>query len=229
MRDYIKLQELLGYTFNDLAILRLALTHRSYSRQNNERMEFIGDSILDYVIAMNLYSRYPKCSEGDLSKIRAALVSQDTLVEIANKIGLGEYLLLGSGEEKSGGRKRPSILGDCVEALIAAVALDSSDIMAAKVIEQLFDEYLDNAEQLISKDFKSILQECLQSRKLGLPIYQLHGTDGPDHCMVFHMDCIIPALKIKVTAQGRNKKEASQVAAQRALAEIELFDAHSEI
>jgi ribonuclease-3 len=220
MRNFIRLQEILGYTFNDSRLLKLALTHKSYDRQNNERLEFVGDGILDYVIARNLYTRYPDFTEGNLSKVRAALVSQDTLVEIACKIDLGRYLLLGDGEEKSGGRQRPSILGDCLEALIAAVALDSSDTQAAKVIERLYGEYLENAEHLISKDFKSILQECLQSRKISLPVYELRGTDGPDHSMVFHIECVIPDLKIKVIAQGRNKKEASQIAAERALAQI---------
>lgn len=220
MVDIAKLQQVLDYNFNDISLLRLALTHRSYSRQNNERMEFVGDGILDYVIAMNLYNRYPHLSEGNLSKIRAALVNQDTLVEIATKISLGQYLLLGDGEERSGGRKRPSILADCLEALFAAVAFDSSSIQSARVIEALYDEYLDNAEHLISKDFKSILQEYLQGRKINLPIYELKGTDGPDHNSVFHVECIIPELGIRVPAQGRSKKEASQIAAERALAQI---------
>lgn len=220
MNSMVRLQEILEYTFNDLSLLRLALTHRSYSRQNNERMEFVGDGILDYVIAMNLYNRYPNLSEGNLSKIRAALVNQDTLVEIATKIGLGQYLLLGDGEERSGGRKRPSILADCLEALFAAVAFDSTCLRSAIVIELLYEEYLDNAEHLISKDFKSILQEYLQGRKINLPIYELRGTDGPDHNSVFHVECIIPELGIKVPARGRNKKEASQIAAEKALAQI---------
>jgi ribonuclease-3 len=220
MNDMTKLQAILEYVFNDLSLLRLALTHRSYSRQNNERMEFVGDGILDYVIAMNLYNRYPHLSEGSLSKIRAALVNQDTLVEIAIKIGLGQYLLLGDGEERSGGRKRPSILADCLEALFAAVAFDSTCIQSARVIELLYEEYLDNAEHLISKDFKSILQEYLQGRKINLPIYELRGTDGPDHNSVFHVECVIPELGIKVPARGRSKKEASQIAAEKALAQI---------
>ncbi|HLX52527.1 MAG TPA: ribonuclease III [Aquella sp.] len=227
MNDYTKLEELLGYTFNNAGLLKLALTHRSYDVPNYERLEFVGDGILDYVIAKNLYTRYPNFTEGDLSKVRAALVNQDTLVEIANKIDLGQYLLLGDGEEKSGGRKRPSILGDCLEAIIAAVALDSSDIRATEVIERFYGEYLDNAEHLISKDFKSILQECLQSRKIGLPVYELRGTDGPDHSMIFHVECVIPELDIKVIAQGRNKKEASQIAAERALAQIHSLNTDS--
>jgi ribonuclease III len=220
MNDMTKLQAVLEYMFNDLSLLRLALTHRSYSRQNNERMEFVGDGILDYVIAMNLYNRYPNLTEGSLSKIRAALVNQDTLVEIAVKMGLGQYLLLGDGEERSGGRKRPSILADCLEAIFAAVAFDSSCIQSARVIERLYEEYLDNAEHLISKDFKSILQEYLQGRKINLPIYELRGTDGPDHNSVFHVECLIPELGIKVPAMGRSKKEASQIAAEKALAQI---------
>lgn len=220
MCKFMKLQEIINYKFNDITILTRALTHRSYSRENNERMEFVGDGILDCVIAMNLYVRYPYLAEGGLSKIRAALVDQDTLAEIASKIGLGEYLLLGFGEEKSGGRKRASILADCMEALFAAVLLDSSSTEATVVIEQLYGEYLDNAEHLVVKDFKSILQELLQSRRIGLPVYELKRTDGPDHGMVFHVECIISDLKIKVVAQGRNKKEASQSAAEKALSHI---------
>jgi len=225
VRDITKLQEILGYNFNDLSLLKLALTHKSYSRNNNERMEFVGDGILDFIIAMNLFSRYPEYTEGDLSKARGALVSEDTLAEIATKVGLGQFLLLGTGEEKSGGRMRPSILADCMEAIFAAVTLDSSYVQATRVIEKLFDEYLDNVEILISKDYKSILQEYVQSRKMGLPVYNLSGTDGPAHNMVFHVECVIPELKIKVVAQGRNKKEASQVAAEKALAQIDLLKA----
>ncbi len=220
MNDLIKLQEILDYKFNDIALLQLALTHRSYSRQNNERLEFVGDGILDYVIAMNLYNRYPHLSEGSLSKIRASLVNQNALLEIASEMDLGKYLLLGPGEERSGGRKRPSILADCLEALIAAVAFDSTPIQATRVIERLFEEYLDNAEHLITKDFKSILQEYVQSRKMSLPSYELRGIDGPDHNSVFIVECVIPELGIKVPARGRSKKEASQVAAEKALAQI---------
>lgn len=220
MYNVTKLQEILGYKFNDSALLKLALTHRSYGRQNNERMEFVGDGVLDYVIAMSLYNRYPDFAEGNLSKIRAALVNQDTLVEIATKIDLGQYLLLGDGEERSGGRKRASILADSLEAIFAAVAFDSTCTQAAVVIEKLYGEYLDNAEHLISKDFKSILQEHLQRRKISLPVYELRGTDGPDHSNVFHVECVISDLGLKVPAQGRNKKEASQIAAEKALAQI---------
>jgi len=220
MNDLINLQAILDYKFNDIALLKLALTHRSHDRQNNERLEFVGDGVLDYVIAMNLYHRYPHLSEGSLSKIRASLVNQNTLVEIATQLGLGKYLFLGPGEERSGGRKRPSILADCLEALFGAVAFDSNCIQATRVIEILFAEYLDNAEHLITKDFKSILQEFVQSRKMGLPVYEVRGTDGPDHNSVFIVECIIPELGIKAPARGRSKKEASQVAAEKALAQI---------
>ncbi|MCE3269230.1 MAG: ribonuclease [Burkholderiales bacterium] len=218
MPNFDKLQKALGYNFKDLALLKLALTHRSYSRQNNERMEFVGDGVLDYAIAISLYNRYPHFDEGNLSKVRSSLVNQETLAEIATKLGLGEYLSLGKGEEKCGGRYRPSILADCLEAVFAAITFDSSHIQAIKIIEELFDEYLENAENLISKDYKSILQELLQSRKLCLPVYTLRQTDGLAHRMVFHIDCVIADLQLKVTAQGRNKKEASQVAAEKALA-----------
>lgn len=220
MDGIIRLQEILGYKFSNPSLLKLAITHRSYSRQNNERMEFVGDGILDCVIAMNLYNRYPHLHEGSLSKIRSALVNQDTLVEVAVKIGLGQYLLLGDGEERSGGRTRPSILADCLEALFAAVAFDSSPLQAAQVIEMLYKDYLDNAEHLISKDFKSILQEYLQGNKINLPIYELLGTEGPDHDSIFHVECVIPELSIKASASGHSKKEASQFAAEKALSQI---------
>ncbi|MCC2624184.1 MAG: ribonuclease [Burkholderiales bacterium] len=220
MRNLAKLQKLLDYTFNDISLLNLALTHKSYNKKNNERMEFVGDGILDHVIAVNLYNRYPHFAEGHLAKVRAALVSQGTLCEIATKLELGQHLLLGEGEKKSGGRNRPSILADALEAVFAAVAFDSSFIQVTRVIERLFAEYLDDAENLIYKDYKSILQEYVQGRKMNLPTYELCKTEGPDHSMIFHVECIIPELQIKVVAQGRNKKEASLLAAQKALDQI---------
>jgi len=220
MHDLTKLQKTLDYTFNDISLLKVALTHKSHSRRHNERFEFVGDSILDYVIAMNLFNKYPRFTEGHLAKARAALVNQETLFEIAIKIGLEQYMLLGKGEEKSGGRKRPSILADCLEAVFAAVAFDSSYIQVTRVIERLYAQYLDNAKNLLYKDYKSILQEYLQGRKMNLPSYELHRTEGPHHSMIFHVECIIPELEIKVTACGQNKKEASHVAAQKALAKI---------
>ncbi|MCC2625383.1 MAG: ribonuclease [Burkholderiales bacterium] len=215
-----KLQKALGYKFKDISLLQLALTHRSYSQQNNERLEFVGKGILDDVIGMSLYIRYPNFTEGTLSKIRAALANQDTLAEVAAKIDLGKYLLMTPGEDATGGRSRPSMLARCMEALIAAIALDSSHSQAAKVIESLYTEYLANAIHSISKDFKTTLQEYLQSRKIGLPIYEVYEIEGKDHNMVFHIGCDIPGLKIKVLGQGRSKKEASQSAAERALAQI---------
>jgi ribonuclease-3 len=220
MHDLIQLQKALDYTFTDISLLKIALTHKSHSKRHNERFEFVGDSILDYVIAMNLFHRYPRFAEGHLAKARAALVNQDTLFEIATKIGLERYMLLGKGEEKSGGRRRPSIIADCLEAVFAAVAFDSSYIQVTRVIERLYVEYLGNAKCLIHKDFKSILQEYLQGNKMNLPSYELSRTEGPHHSMTFHVECIIPELNIKVIAGGQNKKEASQIAAQMALAKI---------
>jgi ribonuclease-3 len=220
MRNLAKLQKLLDYTFNDISLLNLALTHKSYNRKNNERLEFVGDGILDHVIAVNLYNRFPNFAEGHLAKVRAALVSQGTLCEIAIKLDLGQHLLLGEGEKKSGGRNRPSILGDALEAVFAAISFDSSFLQITRVIERLYAEYLVDAENLIYKDFKSILQEYVQGRKMNLPVYELCKTEGPDHSMVFHVECIIPELDIKVVAQGRNKKEASLFAAQKALDQI---------
>lgn len=224
MNDIIELQKVLDYNFTDIGLLKLALTHRSHSRQNNERMEFVGDGVLDCVIAINLYNRYPYLLEGDLSKIRAALVNQDTLAEIANNINLGQYLILGNSEEKSGGRKRPSILADSLEAVFAAIAFDSTIIQVTKVIERIFINYLDNVKPLVNRDYKSILQEFLQAHRLKLPIYEIRGIDGPEHNHVFQVECIVPELNIKATGFGKNKKEASKIAAEKVLAQIHSSD-----
>jgi len=215
-----QLQQALDYTFTDFLLLKRALTHRSLSRENYERLEFVGDGILDYVVALNLYQLYPHLSEGSLSKIRAALVNQDSLVELANSISLGDYLFLGDGEEKSSGRSRPSILADVLEAIFAAVSLDSSFLNAKKVIEKLYREKLINAEDLVLKDSKSLLQEYLQGHKINVPDYTVVELSGPDHASIFKVECIIPELDIKVLAQGRSKKEASQLVAEKVLSSI---------
>jgi len=220
----VKLQDSLGYFFKNIELLKQALTHRSSSKNNYERLEFLGDGILDHVIALNLYNKFNDLSEGELSKIRAALVNQDALVSIANKIHLGNYLLLGAGEEKSGGRQRDSILADSLEAIFAAVSLDSSYDNAKLVIEKLYAESLENIDQLITKDNKSILQEYLQKHKISVPTYEIIESIGPDHDSVFNVLCTIAELGIKTSAKGKSKKEASQIAALKILTELKKRD-----
>ena len=216
----INLQESLGYSFKNLELLKQALTHRSLGKNNYERLEFLGDGILDHVIALNLYNKYNELSEGELSKIRAALVNQDALVKVANKIHLGNYLLLGDGEEKSGGRKRDSILADSLEAIFAAVSLDSSFEFAKLVVEKLYAEAIENIDQLITKDNKSLLQEYLQKYKISVPTYEIIESMGPDHDSIFSVRCEVAELGIKASAKGKSKKEASQLAAIKVLTEL---------
>jgi ribonuclease-3 len=213
MTDIRKLQAQLGYFFTDVALLRQALTHRSYGKLNNERLEFVGDGILDYVIALNLYLRYPDLTEGELSKMRAGLVNQEALVELSEILNLGQYLFLGDGEAKSGGRKRPSILADAMEAIFAAISLDSSFQEAKAAIERLYNDRFKNAIGLLQKDNKSLLQEYLQARRIKVPLYNVLESIGPDHDTIFNVECDIPELAVKFNAFGKSKKEASQAVA----------------
>lgn len=221
MTNFNNLEKKLGYSFKNSTLLAQALTHRSKSAINYERLEFVGDGILDYVIALCLYTSYPYLAEGELSKIRSALVNQDTLAEIANEINLGSYLFLGDGEEKSDGRKRASILADSLEAIFAAISFDA-DFMATKnVIGKLFAEKLSTAEILVLKDSKTMLQEYLQGLKLPLPEYHILDITGPDHDSVFQVECVVKDLNLTVMAIGKSKKEASQNAARELLNKIE--------
>lgn len=220
MTNIKQLEKDLGYSFSNVALLEQALTHRSCGKNNNERLEFVGDGILDHVIALNLYNMYPNLSEGKLSKIRAALVDQHTLVTIANELNLGLYLSLGEGEEKNGGRARKSILADALEAIFAAISFDSNFSKVKNIIERLYVRRLENAEILINRDSKSLLQEYLQSIRAKTPKYNLVNITGPDHNSIFHIECAVPELDIKVHATGKSKKEASQIAAESVLKRI---------
>lgn len=217
MANFDELQQKLNYQFKNVALLTQALTHKSHGKLNYERFEFVGDSILDYVVALNLYNQYPDLAEGELSKMRSALVNEATLVEIAQELELGKYLFLEHGEEKSGGRFRASILADSVEAIFAAISFDSDFHRVKAVIEQVYAAKLINAHTLVLKDNKSMLQEYLQERKLATPKYDTVEMIGPDHNAVFKVACTIPQLDIYVTARGKTKKEASQLAAYEVL------------
>lgn len=217
MSELATLEHSLGYCFENILLLKQALTHRSRSTTNYERLEFVGDGILDYVIALNIYEKYKHLAEGDLSKIRSALVNQDTLAEVAHSINLGKYLYIGDGEEKSGGRERPSILADSIEAIFAAISFDADFLHAKKVIEKLFEDKITNAETLILKDSKTTLQEYLQANKYNLPEYHIIDILGPDHDSIFQVKCVIKELNLAVEANGKSKKEASQNAAKELL------------
>lgn len=212
-----RLSSLLGYVFSNAALLRQALTHRSFSATNNERFEFLGDSVLNCVIAEYLFGNYPKLSEGELSRVRANLVNQQTLSELAERLELGASLRLGEGELKSGGQRRPSILADAVEAIFGAVMLDGGFDAAALVIRRLYQpilSQLDPASQ--NKDPKTRLQELLQGRRVALPKYELVATSGDAHEQMFSVECVIDALNIRTRGKGTNRRMAEQQAATQA-------------
>ena len=215
-------RERLGYAPHDLALFRAALTHRSAAGPNNERLEFLGDAVLNLVIAHRLYASFPQAAEGDLSRLRARLVSREPLAEIALALGLGETLRLGSGELKSGGFRRQSILADALEAVCGAIFLDGGLAAVEPVIGRLFAARvaaLPEPEAL--KDSKTRLQEYLQSRSLTLPRYSVLGIEGEDHAQTFRVSCEVPGLALRVEGGGSSRRRAEQQAAGRMLAEIE--------
>jgi ribonuclease-3 len=208
---------LLGYTFGKPDLLRQALTHRSYGVPHNERLEYLGDSILNCIIAYALYQRFPNLNEGELSRLRANLVNQQTLFELAQRLNLGEQMLLGEGELKSNGFRRPSILADALEALIAAVFLDSGFERTQEVIHTLYDSLLEEIDPNNPvKDAKTMLQELLQSKKLALPQYSVISTEGEAHQQFFRVECFIPELKIRASGSGTSRRSAEQDAAKQA-------------
>lgn len=219
--DYGPLQRKLGYTFVQASLLQQALTHRSHSAPHNERVEFLGDSVLNCCIAYELYQRFGELREGELSRLRANLVRQEALAELAQDLDLGSYLLLGEGEMKSGGFRRPSILADALEALFGAVFLDSGFAAAEAVIRRLYASSLERLDpQTLGKDPKTLLQELLQARKIPLPQYTVVATQGAAHKQMFEVECQIPKLAIRTTGHGTSRRIAEQEAAQLAFAEI---------
>lgn len=205
---------LLGRDFDQPELLQQALTHRSYGSPNNERLEFLGDSILNCVIAARLYRLYPRQAEGDLSRMRAALVKEQTLAEIAAKLKLGDHLMLGEGELKSGGFRRPSILADALEAIIGAAYLDAGFAAAETVILALYEPSLQALDpKKIAKDPKTQLQEYLQSRKQPLPQYEVIAIRGEAHDQEFEVECLIPGLDIRSLGEGHSRRSAEQNAA----------------
>jgi ribonuclease III len=212
----------LEYSFGDIELLKEALTHRSYAAKNNERLEFLGDGILNFVIADELFKRYPGAQEGDLSRLRANLVNKESLAEIANQLDLGEVIQLGSGELKSGGFRRPSILADAVESILGAVYSDGGFDPCRDLIVRLYAYRLSPPTDLHSlKDPKTRLQELLQSRGFALPDYQVVNITGQAHAQVFHVECTIAKMNITVNGEGKSRRKAEQVAAEKAIVEVE--------
>ena len=220
--DFKLLQDRLGHTFKDAALLQQALTHRSHSSVHNERLEFLGDSVLNCVVASLLFERYHKIDEGDLSRLRANLVKQQSLYEIAQRLGLSQFLRLGEGELKSGGFRRPSILADTLEALFGAIFLDAGFNAARDVIRSLYIPILDTVDpKTLGKDAKTLLQEYLQGKKIALPQYNVVATHGAAHNQQFEIECLVPKLDIQVFGTGGSRRAGEQAAAKLALEAVQ--------
>jgi ribonuclease III len=212
----------LGYEPRDAGLFRAALTHRSAAGPNNERLEFLGDAVLNLVIAHQLYAAFPAAAEGDLSRLRARLVSREPLAEVASSLGLGAVLQLGSGELRSGGFRRQSILADALEAVCGAIFLDAGLGTVQPIIERLFAARLAALPPPDAlKDAKTRLQEYLQSRSLTLPRYAVLGIEGEDHAQTFRVSCEVPDLRLRVEGGGSSRRRAEQEAAGRMLEAIE--------
>jgi len=219
--DLQALQTRLEHEFSDPRLLQQALTHRSFSADHNERVEFLGDSVLNLAVAGLLYERLSELPEGDLSRVRANLVKQDTLHKLAVQLGLPLLIRLGEGEAKSGGQKRPSILADALEAVIGAVFLDAGFDKADRLVRRLFqDVEINPTMQAIGKDPKTELQEWLQGRKMSLPIYRVVGTLGAAHKQTFDVECEISEFGRAERGIGGSRRAGEQAAAAAMLAYV---------
>lgn len=214
----MKLEEVLGYQFKQPDLLQLALTHRSSSGENNERIEFLGDAVVNFIVAEFLYNIFPKASEGDLSRFRATLVNRDTLASFARKFNLGPHLILGVGEQRSGGNERHSILSCAMEAIIGAIYLDGGYERTKEVLHVWYQPLLQSlTHPSFHKDPKTLLQEYLQSQKLPLPVYAVTATEGEAHQQVFIVSCHVDGLSESSTGRGTSRRRAEQEAAQALL------------
>jgi ribonuclease-3 len=215
-------RERLGYRFRNPDLLAQALTHRSFGASHNERLEFVGDAVLNCVVADSLFVRFPDLAEGALSRVRAALVNQETLARVARNVALGQEIRLGEGEQRSGGADRPSILADALEAVFGAVYVDGGFDAARGVIHACFGDVLAHADPAaLGKDGKTRLQEWLQARRLSVPSYEVTATTGEAHAQLFEVECRIPALGVVAAGQGSSRRAAEQSAAEAALARID--------
>ena len=221
--DLEKLNRKLDSPFAGLGLLRLALTHRSYGAANNERLEFLGDSILNFVVAKDLYERFPTAREGRLSRMRAQMVKRSTLAEVARELQLGDYLIMGSGELKSGGFDRDSILSDALEAIIGAVYIECGIQHAAALISGWFDSRLSMlSPEDTQKDAKTLLQEYLQALNAPLPEYRVTDVSGESHDQKFYVEVASEHLPMVFLGQGSSRRKAEQSAAKKALRELGL-------
>ncbi len=221
--DIELLQKRLGHTFRNAALLQQALTHRSHSSLHNERLEFLGDSVLNCVVASLLFDKYSKIDEGDLSRLRANLVKQQSLYEIAQRLELSQFLRLGEGELKSGGFRRPSILADTLEALFGAIYLDSGFDAARDVIRAMYLPIMQTVDpKTLGKDAKTLLQEYLQGKKIPLPQYNVVATHGAAHNQEFEVECLVPKLDIQVFGTGGSRRAGEQAAAKHALEAVQV-------
>ena len=224
--DLIALQQRLQHQFADPKLLLQALTHRSFSSDHNERIEFLGDSVLNLAVAAMLYEQLSKLPEGDLSRVRANLVKQETLHQLAVVLGLPSLLRLGEGEAKSGGQKRPSILADALEAVIGAIYLDAGFAKADELVRRLFKDVVINPQMpAIGKDPKTELQEWLQGRKMNLPIYRVVGTMGAAHKQTFDVECEISEYGRAERGIGGSRRAGEQAAATAMLMFVKTLDA----
>jgi ribonuclease-3 len=222
-KSHAALYKNLGYTFNDESLLISALTHRSVPKNNNERLEFFGDSIVNFIAAELVYHRFAHAEEGDLSRLRTMLVRGETLADLAKQLHIGEHLYLGTGELRSGGFRRESILADAMEAIIAAIYLDGGMDVCKQCVTQWFSILLENMSITHDmKDPKTRLQEYLQSHAIALPLYQVINIEGLAHEQIFHVECDIPSLERKSIGKGTNRRRAEQQAAENMLTAIEM-------
>ena len=220
-----KKESIYGYEFDDSTLFELALTHRSVSARNNERLEFLGDSLLGLIISIEIMKKFPRSSEGELTRIRASLVNGESLANVANQLGIGEMVLLGDGEKKSGGYRRPSILADVFEALVGAIYLDSNFETVKTLVLDMFQERIESIETKTTptKDSKTILQEHLQSHSLPLPVYDILEEIGPDHQKDFLVECKTVLLEQNESATAGSKRKAEQAAAALTLKKLGLI------
>ena len=210
---------LLGHAFADAQLLEQALTHRSAGRRNNERLEFLGDALVNLIVAELVYETYPRASEGDMTRLRASLVSGTALAELARVEELGEVVHLGPGELKSGGFRRESILADAFEAVVAAIYLDAGWDACRTCVRRLIVARLAQSDAGTTKDPKTSLQELLQGHAIGLPTYELVSSSGEDHAKVFDVACIVESLDLRKLGTGTSRRAAEQEAAERVLTE----------
>jgi ribonuclease-3 len=219
------LQARLGHRFADAGLLQRALTHRSFGADHNERLEFLGDAILNMAVSDLLYGRFAGSDEGDLTRVRAHLVREDSLHRAALALGLPDALRLSDGEARGGGAQRPSILADAVEALIGAIYLDGGLPPAARLVRQLFGDLITGTEaESWAKDAKTELQEWLQGRKLPVPAYRIVATRGQAHAQIFDVECAVAALGLAEQGEGRSRRVAEQEAARRLLGRLKASD-----